>query len=69
MREYEGGALTSRQLATPRPPQVRTPGEGGGSDGASPRGADEVSVSFDLGAELLAQRAQELFALTHKPNP
>jgi hypothetical protein len=40
---------------------VRTPGEGSG--GPSLLGAeDEASISFDLGAELLAQRAQELFA-------
>ena len=47
---------------------MRTPGEGsgggrgGGSGGPSPLGADTANISFDLGAELLAQRAQELFA-------
>ena len=58
-------------LTTPggraRPPQVRTSGEGSGGTSPcapSPIGSEaaEIEVSFDLGAELLAQRAQELFA-------
>ena len=52
-----GGALPHR------PPQVRTSDDQMGTPGGlSPLSEGAAEVSFDLGAELLAQRAQELFA-------
>jgi len=60
---HGGGAAGGGGALPHRPPQVRTSDDHLGTPGGlSPLSEGAAEVSFDLGAELLAQRAQELFA-------